>query len=227
VCGRYLSALPPAELARVFRIFDELPNVTPSWNVAPTARRPVVRLHPATARRRLDLLSWGLVPGFTTDLKAARKPINARAETVARSPLFRGAFERRRCLVPADGFYEWRVEQGGKQPYAVARTDGRPMALAGLWEGWRSADGEILRSYAIITTAANTDMAALHDRMPLILEEADWPVWLGEVPGAPDALLAPPQPGNLRLWPVSTAVNSVRNDRPELADRLAEPVRAD
>lgn len=216
VCGRYLSALPAAELARVFKVFDELPNYAPSWNVAPTARRPVVRTHPETRRRRLDLLTWGFVPSFTKDLKTARKPINARAETVASSGTFRGAFEKRRCLVAADGFYEWRQEADGKQPFAIARKDGRPMALAGVWEGWRAADGEVLRTYTIITTAANDDMHALHNRMPLVLEERGWPVWLGEETGDVAGLLAPPEAGTLRLWPVSRAVNSVRNDWPEL-----------
>lgn len=120
------------------------------------------------------------MPSFTKDLKAARKPINARAETVASSGMFRGAFEKRRCLVPADGFYEWRAEAGGKQPFSIARKDARPMALAGIWERWRAPDVEILRTYTIITTAANDDMRGLHDRMPLVLEERDWPVWLGE-----------------------------------------------
>jgi len=131
------------------------------------------------------------VPHLTKDLKAARKPINARAETVASSGMFRGALAARRCLVPADAFYEWRPMADGKQPYAIARRDGQPMAFAGLWEGWRAPDGEVLRTYTIITTAANATMAQLHERMPVILEPADWSTWLGEDAGDPTSLLRP------------------------------------
>jgi putative SOS response-associated peptidase YedK len=121
-----------------------------------------------------------LVPHFTKDLKTARRPINARAETVASSGMFRGALAARRCLVPADAFYEWKAVADGKQPYAIARADGSPLAFARLWEGWRSPDGETLRTFTIITTSANAEMAQLHDRMPVALEPIDWPHWLGE-----------------------------------------------
>jgi putative SOS response-associated peptidase YedK len=216
VCGRYVSALPPAELARIFGAIGALPNVEPSWNVAPTSRRPVIRRHPETGERRLDLLSWGLVPHFIKDLKAARKPINARAETIAGSGMFRGALARRRCIVPADLFYEWRAEKDGKQPFAIGRRDGQVLAFGGLWESWTSPDSTVLRSYAIITTAANDDMAVLHDRMPLVLEERHWENWLGEDAGDAAGLMCPAPAGTLRMWPVARAVNSVRHDGPEL-----------
>jgi putative SOS response-associated peptidase YedK len=216
VCGRYVSALPPAELARIFGAIGALPNVEPSWNVAPTSRRPVIRRHPETGERRLDLLSWGLVPHFTKDLKAARKPINARAETIAGSGMFRGALARRRCIVPADLFYEWRAEKDGKQPFAIGRRDGQVLAFGGLWESWTAPDSTVLRSYAIITTAANDDMAVLHDRMPLVLEERNWGSWLGEDAGDAAGLMRPAPAGTLRMWPVARAVNSVRHDGPEL-----------
>ena len=208
MCGRYASSLPPGEIARIFATGGPLPNVEPSWNVAPSQRAPVVRRHPETGERRLDLLTWGLVPHFTRDLKTARKPINARAETVATSGMFRGAFAARRCLVPADLFYEWKAEPDGKQPYAIARRDGQPMAMAGLWEGWRGPDGAVLRSFAIVTTAASLDMAGLHERVPVILEAADWAAWLGEAEGDVAGLVAPPLEGRLRVWPVSRRVNS-------------------
>jgi putative SOS response-associated peptidase YedK len=147
--------LPAEALAAIFGVACPLPNFPSSWNVAPTQQRPVVRRHPDTGDRRLDLLTWGLVPHFTKDLKAARKPINARAETVATSGMFRGALAQRRCLVPADAFYEWRAMADGKQPYAIARRDGQPMAFAGLWEVWRAPGGEVLRTQTIITTAAS------------------------------------------------------------------------
>jgi len=223
MCGRYASFLPAEALAAIFGVACPLPNFPSSWNVAPTQQRPVVRRHPDTGDRRLDLLTWGLVPHFTKDLKAARKPINARAETVATSGMFRGALAQRRCLVPADAFYEWRAMKDGKQPYAIARRDGQPMAFAGLWEGWRAPDGEVLRTYTIITTAANTTMAELHDRMPVILEAADWPTWLGQDGGDIAALMRPAGDDVLRLWPVSRAVNSVRNNAADLLDRIDDP----
>jgi putative SOS response-associated peptidase YedK len=152
------------------------------------------------------------VPHFTKDLKACARPINARSETVATSGMFRGALAARRCLVPADAFYEWRATADGKRPYAIARADGAPLAFAGLWEGWRAADGETLRSFTILTTNANADLAALHTRMPVILEPDAWAVWLGEAEGTPAALLRPAEDGVVRFWPVSTMVNNVRNN---------------
>ena len=139
----------------------------------------MVRHHPGMGIRRLDALKWGLVPHFTKDLKEARKPINARAESVATSGMFRGAFAARRCIVPAGLFYEWQKVGTAKQPYAIARVDQSPLAFGGIWEGWRSPDGEVLRTFAIITTAANREMSELHDRMPLVLEETDWRLWVG------------------------------------------------
>jgi putative SOS response-associated peptidase YedK len=183
MCGRFASTLPLEQLARLFGATGELPNIAPNWNTAPTQAAAVIRRHPDTGERRLDLLRWGLVPHFTKDLKACKRPINARAETVASSGMFRGALGARRCLVPADAFYEWKAVPDGKQPYAIARTDGAPLAFAGLWEGWRSPEGETLRTFTIVTTAANDDIARLHDRMPAILEEDDWPGWLGEADG--------------------------------------------
>jgi putative SOS response-associated peptidase YedK len=166
---------------------------------------------------------WRLMPHFTKDLKKCTPPINARAETVATSGMFRGALAARRCLVPADAFYEWKAMPDGKQPYAIARTDGAPLALAGLWEGWRGPDGETLRTFTIITTEANPDMARLHNRMPVILEATDWPAWLGEAVGVPGDLFRPAAEGVVRLWPVSRAANSVRNNGAGLLDSLGDP----
>ena len=212
MCGRYASFLPAEAVARLFRVTGPLPNVPPSWNVAPTQDALVVRRHPDSGERRVDLLRWGLVPHFTKDLKAARRPINARAETVATSGLFRGALAARRCLVPADAFYEWRVSGSAKQPYAIARRNGQPMAFAGLWEGWRSPEGEVLRSFTIVTTAANATLRPLHERMPVVLEAADWPAWLGEQPADPAALLRPAAEDVLHTWPVDRRVGNVRNN---------------
>jgi putative SOS response-associated peptidase YedK len=208
MCGRFASTLSADFIRRLFETEDEAPNLPPSWNIAPSQDAFVVRRHPATGARRLDALRWGLVPHFTKTLKGAPKPINARAETVATSGLFRGAFAARRCLVPAECFYEWRKVTGGKQPYAIARQDGAPLALGAIWEGWRSEDGEVIRSFAIITTAANAEMRALHDRMPLILEHADWPLWLGGTGLDASALLRPAADGTLAASPVSDRFTS-------------------
>jgi putative SOS response-associated peptidase YedK len=174
---------------------------------------------PETGERRLDALKWGLIPHFAKDLKAARKPINARSETAGTSGMFRGALASRRCIVPADAFYEWRAMGDGKQPYAIARRDGEPLAFAGLWEGWRSPDGETLRTFAILTTSANAIMSAIHERMPVILEPADWHAWLD----GGDELLRPAGSDVLQMWPVSRAVNNVRNNGAELLDRIDDP----
>ena len=223
MCGRFASSLPPEAIARLFRTTGTLPNQGPSWNLAPTQDAMLVRRHPETGERRLDALRWGLVPWFTKDSRAAPKPINARSEGVGSSGMFRGAFVARRAIVPADAYYEWRATPTGKQPYAIARHDGAPVALAGLWETWRAPDGEILRTFAILTTSANRPMSALHARMPVVLDEADWPLWLGEVDGDVPALLRPAAEDALTFWPVSRAVNSVRNNGADLFDRIDDP----
>jgi putative SOS response-associated peptidase YedK len=220
MCGRYASSQPPEFIARLFQTVNALPNVAPSWNVAPSQDAMVVRRHPETGERHLDLLQWGLVPHWTKDPPKTKHPINARAETVATSGMFRGAFAQRRCLVPADAFYEWQATEGGKQPYAIARQEGQPMAFAGLWEGFRWPDGTALRTFAIITTSANADMTGLHDRMPVILDQADWHAWLGETEGDRAALLRPAPDGTLQSWPVSTRVNTPRNNDAELLAAL-------
>jgi putative SOS response-associated peptidase YedK len=211
MCGRYASFLPAEALRALFQTVNATPNLEPTWNMAPTRDAPVVRLHPETRARHLDLLRWGLVPHWAKDPKSVRQPINARAETVATAPMFRDALARRRCLVPADVFYEWQATDGAKQPYAIARADGQPMVFAGLWEGWRGADGTVLRSFAIVTTSANSVLRPIHERMPVILEPPDWPTWLGETEGDAPALLRP-SGTDLRVWRIGTAVNNVRND---------------
>jgi putative SOS response-associated peptidase YedK len=176
--------------------------------MAPTQDAMVVRHHPQTGERHLDLLKWGLLPYFTKDPTPARRPINARAETVRTYGMFKSAFAKRRCLVPADAFYEWKPVEGGKQPYAIARQDGQAMAFAGLWERFRWPDDAVERTFTIITTNANTVVGELHDRMPVVLELQDWPTWLGEVDDDPGALLKPAGDDILKAWPVSKQVNS-------------------
>ena len=221
MCGRFASQLPPELIARLFRTDGPLPNLPPNWNVAPSQPALTVRRDPDSGERRVDVLSWGFVPFNTKSLKKAQRPFNARAETVATSSVFRGAWQRRRCLVPCDAFYEWKAVTDGKQPYAVARVDGAPLALAGVWESWRDDAGEIMRTFAIITTRANTDMAPLHDRMPVIVEEEDWRTWLGEVPRDPLELLRPAEAGTVRFWAVGRAVNSAANNGSGLLDPVS------
>jgi putative SOS response-associated peptidase YedK len=218
MCGRYAAFLPAEAIARLFHTVNPLPNVAASWNVAPTQPAMVIRRHPETGERHLDLLQWGLVPSWTKVPAKSQKPINARSETIASSGMFARAFQARRCIVPADAFYEWKVVEGGKQPYAIARIDGAPLAFAGLWEGCRLADGSIIRSFTIVTTRAGDDIAALHERMPVVLEQNDWAGWLGEDATDPTTLLHPSLPGTLRSWPVSRKVNTPRNNSPDLLE---------
>jgi putative SOS response-associated peptidase YedK len=209
-------------IARLFGTVNPLPNLQPTWNLAPTDDAPVIRVA-ANGDRHFDVLKWGLVPYFTKDLKKARKPINARSETVATSGMFKGAFAKRRCLVPASAYYEWRDDPQGKTPFAVARLDGEPIVFAGIWEDWHSPEGDVLRTFSTITTVANRQLAAIQDRMPVILEKADWPIWLGEAEGDVRALLRPLRVGLLRAWPIDKRVGNVRNDGPELLKRQEEP----
>ena len=217
MCGRYATLLPPEAMRRLFRTVNPPPNFAPTWNMAPSRPAPVVRLHPETRARHLDLLTWGLVPHWAKDPKATRQPINARSENAASTPMFRDAFARRHCLVPADAFYEWQVVDGAKQPWAIARADGAPLVFAGLWEGWRGADGAVVRSFTILTTDANMVLRPLHERMPVVLEAEDWPLWLGEAAGDAASLLRPSSAA-FRTWRVSTAVNNVRNDGAQLLE---------
>jgi putative SOS response-associated peptidase YedK len=162
----------------------------------------VVRLHPTTRQRHLDWLTWGLLPHGTANPDDAPRPIHARAETVAELPIFADAFRRRRAIVPAAEYYQKRTIGEPGQRYAISRRDGQPMAIAGLWEAFRRTDGEIERTYCIITIPAAGAITEIHDRMPLVLDEADWAVWLGEVSGDPAALLRPPAVDVLVLRPI-------------------------
>jgi len=226
VCGRYVSASTPDDIARYFDAEAPEDVLEPNWNVAPTDDVYAVRADGAL--RRVDAFHWGLVPSWAPDPKVGARMINARAETLATKGAFKAAFRRRRCIVPADGFYEWTRKAGGrvKQPHFIHRPDGEPYAFAGLWEVWRRrADGERLRSCTIVTTTANEPMSALHDRMPVILPASVWDEWLDTDNDDLDTLgrlLVPAPPEVVATRLVSTLVNSVRNQGPELLVR-AEP----
>jgi len=227
MCGRARLSSDVSEIRLVFRIPPERPspNFAASWNVAPTDPLPIVRFDAKAGIRSLDVMRWGLVPYWAKDLKVGFANINAKAEGIETKPAFRDAFARRRCLVPVDNFYEWqKLGPKERQPYAIALADRGIMALAGLWENWRSPDGEWVRSFAIVTTTANELCAPIHDRMPVILPSAVWPVWLGEEPAEPDrlkSLLVPCPAADLTCWRVGPRVGNVKNNDPELIEPLA------
>ncbi|MBL6454104.1 SOS response-associated peptidase [Belnapia sp. T6] len=222
MCGRYFQQRGPAYVARYFETVNPVPNTPPSWNRAPTQDALVVRRHPETGARHLDPLRWGLVPRWASDPSVGSKMINARSEGITEKPSFREAFRKRRCLVTADGFYEWRTEGKAKQAFAIALAGGEPMALAGLWEGWRASDGSILRTCTIVTGEANEKLSAMHHRMPMILPREAWPAWLGEEAAEPEALLALLRPWpaeGVLAWPVSSRVNKVAENDAGLLSR--------
>ena len=158
MCGRFASYTSPDAICSLFGTSGPVPNFQPSWNVAPSNIAMVIRQHPETGERRLDLLRWGLIPSWSTNLRGRAQPVNARSETAATSAMFKDALARRRCLVPADAFYEWETKPDGKQPYAIARRDGSPLAFAGVWEWWKGPNGKLVRTFAILTTSANAIM---------------------------------------------------------------------
>jgi putative SOS response-associated peptidase YedK len=226
MCGRYVSASPPDELARYFAVDKVAESVhEPHYNVAPTS--DVQAVFEKDHERRLDVFRWGLVPFWAKDVSIGNRAINARAETLAESNLFKGAFERRRCIVPADGFYEWRKVPGQrkKQPVYIRRRDGEPLAMAGLWEVWRGPDkeGEPLFSCTIVTGEPNDLVAPVHDRMPVILPVQAWEEWLARDQrdlAALSSLLLPLPSELLEMYAVSTDVNSADNDGPQLIEPL-------
>ena len=225
MCGRYTLVAPGEEVARRFGL-PSAPHVSPRYNVAPTQQVPIVRAAagPGDAPgggRELAMVRWGLVPFFAKDPAIGNRMINARAETVAVKPAFRAAFQRRRCLAPATGFYEWLKQGKHKQPFLLRLTGGGLFAIAALFERWKPKDeGDDvapLESMALLTCAPNALAATVHDRMPLILPEAAWAAWLD--PATPraalDALLVPYPEGDMEAFPVSQVVNSPAHDVPE------------
>ena len=219
MCGRFTSSSPPDLIAAYFDAAIRDTLAEPSWNVAPTDA--VHAVLEAEDERSLYVLGWDLMPWWSKDAPRAARMINARAETLGSKPAFREAFEKRRCIVPADGFYEWRILENSKskQPHFIRRTDGDPMAFAGLGAIWRTPDGGRLRTCSIVTTRANDTVAPLHDRMPVILPPSAWDAWLD--PANWDTLtlgrLLVPAPAELlTAHPVSNLVNSVRNNGPAL-----------
>ncbi len=228
MCGRY-SITTPVEAMRLAFDFEGSPNLAPRYNVAPTQSVPVVRAA-EPGGRVLVTMHWGLVPHWAKERTMAAKMINAQAESVARKPAYRQAFARRRCLVPADGFYEWMAQEGGKQPYRIARADGAVFAFAGLWERWQEPGAGVLESCTIVTTMASPELRPIHARMPVILAPEAYAPWL-EADAKRDAdrlaaLMAPRPTPELTATRVSTRVNNVRNDDPDCLTPLGEETGA-
>lgn len=226
MCGRFVITSPPAAVRLAFGYLDQ-PNFPARYNVAPTQPIPVVIVEQGA--RRFQLMRWGLIPSWVKDPRAFSLLINARAETVRDKPAFRNALKRRRCLVPADGYYEWQRAGARKQPYFIHPQDGLPLGLAALAETWVGPNGEELDTVAIITAAASAAMAALHDRVPVVIAPEDVARWLDCAAVDADeaaALLHAPPDGTLVWHPVSTAVNRVANDNAQLILPIAEDVEA-
>ena len=223
MCGRFTQQRSDHELAEWFEAEALADDPGGRFNVAPTD--PVSIVVEKDDRRAITAYRWGLVPFWAKDPSIGSRLINARAETLASSNAFRESFERRRCLVPADGFYEWRRDPGRRQPFLFRRVDGAPLAFAGLWSGWRDrATGEVLRTMTIVTTRANELMAPIHDRMPVALPAEAWSMWLDpelEDIAELQGLLVPAPEEDLEAYAVETLVNNVRNNGPELIVPLA------
>lgn len=221
MCGRYQNRAEKQRIAEAFRVgIPPSFEILPSYNIAPQTDQPIVRLNRDSAERELALLRWGLVPFFAKDPKIGYSTINARAETVTGSPAFREAMKRRRCLVPATGFYEWQKNGNkGKQPWTIELPNGELFAFAGLWDRWKDrTTGSVLETYTIITTDPNELVQPMHDRMPVILSPSDYDRWLdpGDPARPPIDLLRPFPAERMTAWKVSPAVGNTKNDSPDL-----------
>jgi putative SOS response-associated peptidase YedK len=216
MCGRFLLATPASTVAEVFDL-DEVPILQPRYNIAPGQPVAIVRHVPSSTRRELTHVLWGMIPSWSRDPASAGRPINARAETAADKPTFRAAFRRRRCLVPADGFYEWKPLGGRrKQPFVFRLGNGEPFAFAGLWEVWEGPQGEVLETGCILTTEANDLVRPVHDRMPVILPVGAHAAWLGPNRGRPELerLLVPFPAEQMTAVPVGLWVGDPRHEGP-------------
>ncbi|MSQ51393.1 MAG: SOS response-associated peptidase [Betaproteobacteria bacterium] len=208
MCGRYALHSSPEVIALQFGL-QSTPSWPPRYNIAPTQLAPIVRISPK-GKREMAIARWGLIPSWAKDMAMGAKMNNARAETVAEKPAFRAAFRRRRCLIPVDGWYEWKEEGGRKQPYFLYLRERGLAGLAGLWEEWISPDGSPIESYAVVTTDANAEAAKIHDRMPVIVAPAQQSLWLEGEPRQASSLLRALEPGGLRFHKVDRRMSAAR-----------------
>jgi putative SOS response-associated peptidase YedK len=224
MCGRFARRSTQEVLSDWFGIsLEQMPWFVPSFNIAPQSTQPIVRTIAGGSGRECSLARWGLVPAWARDAKIGFSTINARAEDAASKPAFRVALKKRRCLVPADAFYEWqRAEGKSRNPHAIALASGEPFALAGLWESWKSREEPPLETFTVLTTEPNELMAPIHNRMPVILEPSDYDLWLTPEDNAPIpmSLFKPFPASRMRAWPVSSRVGNVRNNDPKLLQPL-------
>lgn len=219
MCGRTSLFVPQPVLEDRFNATAAV-DLVPRYNIAPGDDLAAIT---NTAPETIDLLYWGFVPHWAESFDAGYQMINARAETVAEKPAFRSAYNKRRCLVLADGFYEWKGKQGSKSPYRITRKDDNPFAMAGIWEPWETADDEVIRTLAILTTEANDLVAPIHDRMPVILEPDEEHTWLSDAgPAELKSVLDPFPTDLLRAYPVSRAVNDPANDNPGVIEERSD-----
>lgn len=223
MCGRYRLSRRKQIIAQHFDAISDAEDWTPRYNVAPTQPVPVIRQHPTEPTRHLSQMRWGLIPSWSKDASGAARMINARSETAHTLPAFRDAMKYRRCLVPADAFYEWKRSGTVKQPYCFEVRGGELFAFAGLWEGWKDPSSAWIKSCTILTTTPNAVTGAIHDRMPVILEPSDYDLWLD--PGMKDTaaisdLLTPFDASAMRCYPISSRINQVAKDDESCAARV-------
>lgn len=228
MCGRFSQERSTSELAEIFGAEDRIELPGQRFNVAPTDDAAVI-VEREDRQRAITAFRWGLIPHWSESKDGGNRMFNARSETIDRNPAFRYAFGKRRCLVPVDAFYEWQREGKVRRPFAIVKPDGQPIALAGLWAGWKDPEtAEVIRSFTILTTGPNGMMRPVHDRMPVVLPESAWDLWLDPTLTKPSelrelrGLLEPAPDDELRMYRVSPRVNSVRNDGPDLVEPVAD-----
>ena len=218
MCGRYVFTSPLEAIQQMFN-FDQMTNLGPNYNVAPTHEMPIIRRKKGDRRNELAIARWGLVPHWAKDMKIAYSTINARSETAANKPAFRDAFKSRRALIPADGYFEWKREGKEKQPHLIRMKGGKPFAFAGLWSTWSPPEGETITSYTIMTTEPNELITKIHNRMPVILGADGYDRWL-DLDTDPVEMLKPCPSEWLEAFAVDKRVGNVRNNDAALIERL-------
>jgi len=223
MCGRFVRSSTDELLASYFGVpLTPYPWAAPSFNITPQSTQPIVRLN-KSQKRELAPLRWGLIPSWAKDAKLGLKTFNARSEEIDTKPVFRNALKQRRCLIPADAFYEWqKITTKERQPFAIALRSREPFAFAGLWDRWQAQDGSALETFTLLTTSANSLMAPIHDRMPVILSPGDYEQWL-QSKEPPLNLLRPFDADQMQAWTVSDRVGNVRNNDPSLIEPIAPP----
>jgi len=218
MCGRYRLSRRKQIIVEHFEVLSDNDDWSPRYNIAPTQPVPVIRQHPKEPRRVFSLMRWGLIPSWAKDMRGSVSTINARSETAATKPAFRDPLKFRRCLLPADAFYEWRRSRSAKQPFCFEVNDGELFAFAGLWDGWKDPGGQWIKSCSILTTTPNAATSRVHDRMPVILSKDDYDFWLHPGMTNVEALsdvLRPFDARLMRAYPVSSRINQVQNDDEE------------